>query len=365
MVKYLPLLLLLISPTSYAQQCTYSLTALGHITNVQCTGIEQNVALRLYWCPSRPTDPVCPPLVICSPSSVVEDRPCPVNFSGTTTWRRDTTCPSSAWGSPVTSGWIQIANSCTPMPPTCQASTDTRTETCGANQNGQKTYSRTNICPDPYGQQIQGPWILNSNSCTFNPPTCNPTSQTQSLSCQGGYVGAVMQNRSSVCPDPYGQPVWSPWVTTADTCVKSAMNPTNMSSVLNPVSPISPLNPNQTSKTGLPISMQDLLLLELLNSEEDSSNEEAIQESTQTQLARPAARGKILIPGLGMALSLSTFVNKVIKQDNVFPVTSINQSVPEDYINSGQFFMDIYGVSLPDQSRKFDALKQDAVELEQ
>jgi hypothetical protein len=145
----------------------------------------------------------------------------------------------------------------------------------------------------------------------------------------------------------------------------SQFNPTNMASPLNPVSPISPLNPNQTSKTGLPMSLQDLILLELLKSEKDSSNEEAIQESTQTQLARPAARGKILIPGLGMALSLSTFVNKVIKQDNVFPVTSISQPVPEDYINSGQFFMDIYGVSLPDQSNKFDALKQDAVELEQ
>jgi hypothetical protein len=162
-------------------------------------------------------------------------------------------------------------------------------------------------------------------------------------------------------PEPIPVPSLPPEVTPAP----STFNPTNMASPLNPVSPISPLNPNQTSKTGLPISMQDLLLLELLKSEEDSSNEEAIQESTQTQLARPAARGKILIPGLGMALSLSTFVNKVIKQDNVFPVTSINQPVPEDYINSGQFFMDIYGVSLPDQSRKFDALKQDAVELEQ
>jgi hypothetical protein len=141
-----------------------------------------------------------------------------------------------------------------------------------------------------------------------------------------------------------------------------------MGSVLNPVSPISPLNPSQqTSKnmaTSLTLDM--LLLLELLKSEEeDSSNEEAIQESTQTQLARPAARGKILIPGLGMALSLSTFVNKVIKQENVFPSTSISQPVPEDYKNSGQFFMDMYGISLPDQSSKFDALKQDAVELEQ
>jgi hypothetical protein len=66
-----------------------------------------------------------------------------------------------------------------------------------------------------------------------------------------------------------------------------------------------------------------------------------------------------------MALSLSTFVNKVIKQDNVFPVTGISQPVPEDYKNSGQFFMDMYGGSMPDQTSKFNALKQDAVELEQ
>jgi len=176
-----------------------------------------------------------------------------------------------------------------------------------------------------------------------------------------------MQNRTSICSNPYGQPVWSPWVTTADTCVKSATNPTNMGSVLNPVSPISPLNPSQQNSKSMATSLtlDMLLLLELLKSEEDSSNEEAIQESTQTQLARPAARGKILIPGLGMALSLSTFVNKVIKQENVFPATNISQPVPEDYKNSGQFFMDMYGGSLPDQSSKFDALKQDAVELEQ
>jgi hypothetical protein len=176
-----------------------------------------------------------------------------------------------------------------------------------------------------------------------------------------------MQNRFSICSGPYEQPVWSPWVTTADTCVKSAMNPTNMSSVLNPVSPISPLNPSQQMSKNMTMSLtlDMLLMLELLKSEEDSSNEEAIQESTQTQLVRPATRGKILIPGLGMALSLNTFVNKVIKQENVFPVTGISQPVPEDYKNSGQLFMDIYGISLPDQSNKFDALKQDAVELEQ
>jgi hypothetical protein len=138
-------------------------------------------------------------------------------------------------------------------------------------------------------------------------------------------------------------------------------NPTNMANPLNPVSPISPLN--QTPKTVLPISLQDLLLL--LTLEEDYVNEEAIQESTQTQLAAPAKRGKILIQGIGLALSIDTFITKIIKQNSVFPVDNMNQPLPIEYKNAGQFFMDIYGVSLPNQTSKFNSLKQDAVELEQ
>ena len=188
--------------------------------------------------------------------------------------------------------------------------------------------------------------------------------------CQWETVCDTVTLEPAPIPEPTPEPIPTPApeptpLSPEVVLAPSTFNPTNIANPLNPASPISPLNPNQAQKTGLPMLLQDLILLELLKSDEDSVNKEAIQESTQTQLARPAARGKILIPGLGMALSLSTFVNKVIKQENVFPVTSINQPIPEDYKNSGQFFLDIYGGSLPDQSNKFNALKKDAMELEQ
>ena len=367
MAKYL-LLLLLISPISHAQYCTYSLTPKGYITNLQCFGIDQNVALRLHWCPARPQDPVCPPLVSCTYSALTEQRSCPPNYDGFTTWKQETNCPSGAWGSPSNSGWFQIASSCTPKPPSCQITTDSRTETCGANQSGQKIYTRTNICPDPYSQPVQGSWTLTSNTCTFNPPSCNPTSQTQTLACQQGYVGAVMQTRTSMCPDPYGQPVWSPWVTTSDSCVKSPTNPTNMSSALNPVSPISPMSAI-TTPTGTATVQNAAQSNNSTNQTSmDGSSVPSTASSALSQTAQPSAtsdstanlpKGKIFIPGLGLALSTELISKTMPPQANLFPDQQIGQEIPNDY----KYQMhDLYGVN---DSPKFDKLTQDTVELEQ
>lgn len=363
MAKYL-LLLLLISPISHAQYCTYSLTTAGYITNLRCYGIDQSVALRLYWCPARPQDPVCPPLVSCTYSAITEQRSCPSNYDGFTTWKRETNCPNGAWGSQSNSGWFQIASSCTPKPPTCQTTTDSRTETCGANQSGQKTYTRINVCPDPYGQPAQGSWTLTSNTCTFNPPSCNPTSQTQTLSCQQGYVGATMQTRTSTCPDPYGQPVWSPWVTTSDSCVKSPTNPTNMSSPINPVSPISPLNTtalaptqptqNQQNSTNQTNMVGNVALPAISSAPSQTAQPSATSESTAN-----LPKGKIFIPGLGLALSTEIIAKAILPQPNLFPDQKIGQEIPNDY----KYQMhDLYGI---DDSRRFNQLTQDTVELEQ
>lgn len=317
MAKYL-LLLLLISPISHAQYCTYSLTTAGYITNLQCYGIDQSVALRLYWCPSHPQDPVCPPLVSCTYSAAMEQRSCPPNYDGFTTWKRETNCPNGAWGSPTNSGWFQIASSCTPKP-----------------------------------------------------PSCNPTSQTQTLACQQGYVGAIMQTRTSACPDPYGQPVWSPWVTTSDSCVKSPTNPTNMSSPLNPVSPISPINPTSaiTTQTG-PATVQNAAQSNNSTNQTNMVGNVALPavSSAPSQTAQPSAtsnstanlpKGKIFIPGLGFALSTELIAKAIPPQPNLFPDQAIGQEIPNDY----KYQMhDLYGVG---DAPRFNQLTQDTVELEQ
>lgn len=128
--------------------------------------------------------------------------------------------------------------------PTCQISQETRQESCPQNQTGSKTYTRQSSCPDPYGTPIWGPWQITKDTCTWNPPTCQPSTQTQTPSCPAGYTGTITQQQTSACPNPYGSPVWSNvWLTTSNTCVKSISNPTN------PTSPVSPLNPTSVSVT--------------------------------------------------------------------------------------------------------------------
>ena len=118
-----------------------------------------------------------PPAPSCQPSSVTEQRSCPANFSGTELWQRDTTCVSNQ---PVQGSWYKASDTCTPNPPTCQVSSEAKTETCQAGFVGQKDYTRQSICPDPYGQAIWGQWNLVSDSCTKS--VTNPTNPLSPVS---------------------------------------------------------------------------------------------------------------------------------------------------------------------------------------
>ena len=130
-----------------------------------------------------------------------------------------------------------------PVIQTCTPSSETRTESCGENQTGSKTYTRQNTCSTS-GQTVQGQWTLTQDTCKWNPPTCQISTQTQTLSCPAGYTGSITQQQTSLCPNPYGNPVWSnAWVTTSNSCVKSISNPTN------PTSPVSPISPMSQTKT--------------------------------------------------------------------------------------------------------------------
>jgi hypothetical protein len=157
----------------------------GGTTLAQC----QALACQIYpsISPSCPQANPPPQVVTCTYSAQTETRSCPVNFSGAQTWKKETNCPTGSYGQPVQTDWFKI-----------------------------------------------------QDTCVQNPPTCQVSSQQQTLSCPTGYTGSITQTRSSMCPDLYGSPVWQPWVTTSDTCKKSVSNPTN------PVSPVSPLNPAST-----------------------------------------------------------------------------------------------------------------------
>lgn len=311
----------------------------------------------------------------------------------------NTSCWACAPGA-YTPSWQQAFCSGYQAPPpvqvTCTTSFTEKTEACPVHNSGIKRYKQeTKTCTD--GTVSQTAWLLYSNSCVQDPPTCQVSSQVQTIACQTGYTGLVTQTQTSTCPDPYGSPIWSAWVTTSSTCVKSLSNPTNPTS---PVSPISPTNqiapvvstPNVT--TGVPVvnaSMDVTGSATAMESSPASTTSPSPTASTGTSSAQsqeksvtpaPAqsnaketpkasqspssgAKDKLSIGGLGRALSLELFVKPGIVQPNVFPDVSINQSIPKEIRLNSDLMMELLNIPLPTQNRMMLEIIKDTVEYEQ
>ena len=285
----------------------------GGTTLAQC----QALACQIYpsISPSCPgANPPPPPPVTCTYSAQTEDRSCPVNYSGTQTWKKETNCPTGSYGQPVQTDWFKIRD-----------------------------------------------------TCTQNPPTCQVSSQQQTLSCQTGYTGSITQTRSSTCPDPYGSPVWQPWVTTSDTCKKSVNNPTNPVSPVNPASPVS--QPTTTSAPTIqsspvtastPNSAPNSVATPTTSSTETSdaptagssattgsaptsaSATKTDSQTTSTTQASPSPPPKGKTQSVvGLVLSLELFVKPGLQQPNVFSEPQLVSGIPNNILMQDSIMMDL------------------------
>jgi hypothetical protein len=322
MVRFLlslTFLLLALLRSNYVQAACYagswsngmpvygSLFVDGGTTLAQC----QALACQIYpsISPSCPQAAPPPQVVTCTYSAQTETRSCPVNFSGSQTWKQETNCPTGSYGQPVQSSWFKI-----------------------------------------------------QDSCVQNPPTCQISSQQQTLQCQTGYTGSITQTRSSMCPDPYGQPVFGPWVTTQDTCKKSINNPTNPAS---PISPLSPVNSVTTSVTtpavsSAPVS-NNLATTDgssaptagssaqsstaQTDAKETSTTDSQTTSSTSTSTSKglrsqPVPKGKTTSV-VGLVLSLELFVKPGLQQANVFSDVSIVKGIPNEILMQDSIMMNL------------------------
>ena len=294
-----------------------------------------------------------------------------------------------------------------PPPPTCTTTFTEKTEACPVNYSGIKRYKQeTKTCTD--GQVTNYGWQLYSDSCTPNPPTCQVTTESQTLSCQAGYTGTITQTRTSSCPNPYGQPVIAPWTTTTNTCVKSVTNPTNVTSPLSPVSPLNPTSVVSPTATAVTMPVPSVSVPQQTQTPQDVSAPMApaqvnaatptespppsqtstatsdapkaggsAQPSTATGGAKETPKGgtketpknevrpKLSIGGLNPAMTLEIFVKPGIIQPNVFPTLNIGADLPQDIRQNHQFLMELLSGHLPDQSEMFNKMAKDAIELEQ
>jgi hypothetical protein len=284
-----------------------SLFVSGSTTLAQCQALACQIYPSISGCPQAAP----PQAITCTYSAQTETRSCPINFSGSQTWKKETNCPTGSYGQPVQTDWFKI-----------------------------------------------------QDSCVQNPPTCQISSQQQTLSCQTGYTGSITQTRSSTCPDPYGQPVWQPWVTTSDTCKKSINNPTN------PVSPVSPLSPaSQPTTTSAPTIQSSPVTAPTQNTVPNSeTTPTASTETSQTQTTTaspttsttqvspsqpiPAPKGKTQSV-VGLVLSLELFQKPGIQQVNVFPDLSIVKGIPNEILTQDLIMMDL--LQQPSFNQPFDA----------
>lgn len=93
--------------------------------------------------------------------------------------------------------------------PTCQTSTQTQVLPCPSGQTGQTIQTSTSTCPNPRGNPVPGPWVTTSSSCQVIWQT-----QTQTLACPANYSGSITQTRQTTTN---GQS--TPWQTVSNTCV--------------------------------------------------------------------------------------------------------------------------------------------------
>lgn len=263
-----------------------------------------------------------------------------------------------------------ISQSCPQAAPICNSTFIEKTESCPPNYSGaRRSKQETKTCND--GTVTQFPWQLFSDTCVLNPPSCQITSQQQTLSCQTGYTGIITQTRTSTCPNPYSQAVMGNWITTTNTCVKSVTNPTN---VMSPVSPVSPANPtsvvNQNSNISAQTTQSSVATVQIPSSAQNSlattDGSNALSQGSSAPSSTVQADAKVKVKSVvGLVLSLETIVKPMMTQPSVFSEPQLVQGLPNEVLFSNQLFLDVYGQSFYNQTDKLKQIIKDGVELEQ
>lgn len=231
----------------------------------------------------------------------------------------------------------------------CTTQTLREERSCQVNYSGSQSWEKQIIsCTD--GRVTETAWAKITDSCIANPPTCLASAESQTLSCQAGYTGSLLQSRSSSCSDPYGQPVWSGWTTVSDQCVKSITNPTNVAS---PVSPLNPANP-----ASQPQPQQSEPVQAAVSDVQITATQSEVQTTQQSPASSNAGQGvKPRIGGLGLALSMELIVKPGLTQPNAFPTLQLNQELPSEYGFTQNFFLDL--ITGGDIGRAFNDIASD------
>lgn len=82
----------------------------------------------------------------------------------------------------------------------------------------------TELCNQPSGADVSFVFSksqtgISSDAGALGDPCVAPSPETQAVACPSGQYGVVTQSRSAFCETTYGSYEWTPWTTTAQSCL--------------------------------------------------------------------------------------------------------------------------------------------------
>lgn len=175
----------------------------------------------------------------------------------------------------------------------------------------------------------------------------------RTLACQEGYVGTITQVQTSTCANPYAQPVFGEWIESANTCEKSSVNITNVSSPISPGSPINPINsveppPQPVAVTpAVTTEMSAVAVVPEVKATTSQSNTESSTE-TKTEAQIQAPKGKELVPGFGLVMSLELINTPIqMQQEQLTILLDYTQDIDDGFAGNQDLLIELisYGNS--------------------
>jgi len=237
----------------------------------------------------------------------------------------------------------------------CVDSIEYQTLSCPINYSGGVQQSRTYVCK----QASWTDWTTTSDNCTPNPPTCVASFDTRVLQCNSGYDGQITETRISSCPNPYGTEVWSDWSESQNTCTQSTTDPVSPISVTSPINPVSPMPIESViaPTIDVPQTIESVVQEELSNMSDDVESSTSNQADSPKEVKENKQDGdkeqskdnvntvvdnrKEIVHGFGLVLSLE-ILNKPMEfyQPPLADMFSITQEFPI-HANTREFQLDL------------------------
>lgn len=249
--------------------------------------------------------------------------------------------------------------------PPCSDSLEYRTIACTkANTIGVVNQHRNYYC-ESGGYSA---WTTTSENCSPAPATCIEAAEERQIACDPGYEGIITEFRKYDCATPYSVGVWSPWIKTNNSCKKTLVNPTNITSPLSEVSPIKDVvKEQQEQEMAMPIlevndfSTQESLqrniqlMPELMpmpkvevpkvkkvdKVDKIEPVQEMPKEEKKQEVRKPKVpKGKSIVPGFGLTMSLD-LLNAPIQMQEIQLNDILNLIQEQDYARQQNFLVDL------------------------